>query len=323
MELIGMQVAVIIITISIVLSGILIGLGRALGHTKVERFGTDELFQSILNAAIVGALAIIIETVKAISTSLITTTCSTAGDAMAELSCILTSTTANSFILLQELLKASTLIGFYQTMVLELGTVTIQPFANLESVSSVLSNQAGILSIILILINLNVQIVTFFSQNALALFLPIGLILRSFFATRKLGGFLIGIAIGMYVLYPAFVLAFSPPDLANATAQLTTFNSNPLYATVPIVDLNTNNAIAEKLDNLTTGTNVSFGENITYIADLPGSLTVITQTNANAISQLLMYGVFAPIFSFIITLVFIKEIANALGGEYNFNIGVI
>lgn len=323
MELIGMQVAVIVITISIVLSGILIGLGRALGYTKVERFGLDELVQSILNAAIVGALAIIIETVKAISTSLTKTTCSTAGDAIAELGCILTNTSSNSFILLQEILKANNLVGFYQTMVLELGTITIQPFANLEAVSSVLTNQSAILSVILILINLNSQIVGFFSQNALVLFLPIGLILRSFFATRKVGGFLIGISIGIYVLYPAFVLSFSPPDLTNATAQLLDFNSNPLYATIPLIDLNTNGAIAEKLDNLTTGSNVSFGENITYVADLPGSLTKITQSNANAISQLLMYGVFAPFFSLIITLVFIKELANALGGEYSFNIGVI
>ncbi len=323
MELIGMQVAVIVITISIVLSGILIGLGRALGYTKVERFGTDELFQSILNAAIVGALAIIIETVKAISTSLVATTCSTAGDAIAELSCILNNASASSFLLLQELLKTSTIVGFYQTMVLELGTITIQPFANLESVSTILSNQAAMLNLILIIVNLNTQIVAFFSQNALALFLPVGLILRSFFATRKVGGFLIGIAIGIYVFYPAFVLSFSPPDLANATAQLANFNSNPLYATMPIVDLNTNNAIAEKLDNMTTGNNISFGTNVSYVADLSGSLTTITQTNANAISQLLMYGVFAPLFSFIITLVFIREMAGALGGEYSFNIGVI
>jgi hypothetical protein len=323
MELVGMQVAVIVITISIVLSGILIGLGRALGYTKVERFGVDELFQSILNAAIVGALVVIIETVKAISTSLVTPVCSTAGDAIGELSCVLKTTTDGTFLLLQELLKASTMVGFYQTMILELGAITIQPFANLESVSSVLSNQAGMLGMILILINLNAQIVNFFAQNALMLFLPIGLILRSFFATRKVGGFLIGVAIGMYVLYPAFILSFSAPDLSLAGTQLQEFNSNPLYATMPIVDLNNNNAIAEKLDNMTTGNNVSFGNNVSYVADLPGSLTLLTQANANAISQLLMYGVFAPLFSLIITLVFIKEMSGALGSEYSFNIGVI
>ena len=126
----------------------------------------------------------------------------------------------------------------------------------------------------------------------------------------------------LYILYPAFTLSFPVPDLTNETAQLKAFNANPFYATVPILSLNGNDAIAAKIDNMTTKSNVSIG-NSTYVADISGDLTIITQTNANSISKILLYAVIAPLFSLIVTLVFIKEMASMLGGEIQFKTEVI
>ena len=44
-DFIGMGMAVIVVTASIVLAGILIGVGRAFGYKKVEHFGINELIQ--------------------------------------------------------------------------------------------------------------------------------------------------------------------------------------------------------------------------------------------------------------------------------------
>jgi hypothetical protein len=320
-ELIGMNIAVIVVTISIILSGILIGLGRAFSYRNVERFGVEELLQSILNAAIVGAAALIVESVKTISSSVVTPACG-AGDAITELGCVLNTLSVSTAELMNQCLAAMNLIGYYQTLTLNFGTFSIQPLVNLSGASSILSSQVLALNLLLILVNLNAQIVSFFAQNALALFFPIGLILRSFFPTRKMGGVLIGVALGMYIFYPAFVLAFPAPDLTAATANVTAFNSNPLYAAMPVLNLNDNYAIAGKLDNMSAGANVTLN-NVSYVADFSGDLTVLAQMNATAISQVLLYGVFAPIFSLLVTLVFIREMGEVLGGELQFKTEVI
>jgi hypothetical protein len=106
------------------------------------------------------------------------------------------------------------------------------------------------MQLLLMLVELNIQLLNFVAQNSLLLLLPIGLVLRTVFATRKVGGFLIALAIGLYIFYPAFVLVFPDPgpSLLNATAVMDNFTSNSLYATVPVVDLNSNYAIAGKLD---------------------------------------------------------------------------
>jgi hypothetical protein len=179
-----------------------------------------------------------------------------------------------------------------------------------------------------------VQVLEFVSSNALLLILPIGIVLRSLFATRRAGGFLIALAIGLYVLYPSFIMIFPNPesDLVNASAQLDNFTNNSIYATMPVVDLNDNYAIAGKLD-LMSGrcannlSNSSLCQNYTaaYLSgsnssevpapDFTGDLTVITQANSDSISKVLLYSVVAPILSLILTIIFVRELGEVLGSE--------
>jgi hypothetical protein len=203
----------------------------------------------------------------------------------------------------------------------------------MQGISGILSSQVLMLNTLLILVNLNAQIVAFFAASALTVFFPVGLLLRSFFATRRIGGFLIGLALGLYVLYPAFVLAFPIPSIDAEVTQLKQFNSNPFYSTVPIINVG-NKAIAEKMDNMSSksiatvfttieNNSINVTTNRTYTADLNGDLTMITQSNANAISKVLLYAVIAPLVSLIITFVFIKELSSVLGGEFQFKPEVI
>jgi hypothetical protein len=209
----------------------------------------------------------------------------------------------------------------------------------------------------MMLSQLNAQIATFIGQNALGLIFPLGLVLRTFFATRKLGGFLISLAIGLYILYPMFILIFPSPQgtIDSATLLMESFTENPYYATVPVIDLNDNYAIAAKLDMMSgrctfsdseffingtmqntititvngTDVNITIEDNGTACdlflysqdysgnvsADLTGDLTVIAQANNNAIAQSSLYNAIAPIFSLIITVVFVRELSSILGSE--------
>ena len=63
--------------------------------------------------------------------------------------------------------------------------------------------------------------------------------------------------------------------------------------------------LSQALANISTNTSVDFS----------GDLTRLTQMNNTAISKSLLYSVIAPIFSLIITVVFVRELANILGSE--------
>ncbi len=334
-EFVGMGIAVIVVTASIVLAGILIGLGRAFGYKRVEYFGVEELIQSIVNAAIIGSFAAIIEFIGVISASIVTEVCAE-GDIINQLMCTLSSISTGLFSLSQGLLKTIVMLGYYQTISLDFGSFAISPLANLSSLTDVLSAQLLSVNFLLILVELNIQITQFIGQNALALLFPVGLVLRTLFATRRVGGFLIALSIGLYIFYPTFVLVFPNPseDLNISAVAVENFTNNSYYATVPVIDLNDNYAIAGKLDvlsgrclelNMTnTSACAEFMEqqNITNMTqqqnlsvDFSGDLTFMTQSTNYAISKSLLYAVIAPLFSLIVTVVFVKELATLLGSE--------
>ncbi len=63
-----------------------------------------------------------------------------------------------------------------------------------------------------LLIGLNTIIITadYVKNNMLSFFLPIGLLLRSFFFTRGVGAFLIALALGFYYIYPVVYIITDP-----------------------------------------------------------------------------------------------------------------
>jgi hypothetical protein len=314
-DFIGMGMAVIVVTASIVLAGILIGVGRAFGYKKVEHFGINELIQSIINAAIIGSFAAIVTLVSTVAGDIAEKTCTT-GDVISQLSCTLTSLNSDIFILFQEVVKTLSILGYYQALTLDFTAFSITPFTNLAATSNILSAHVLIIQLLMILVQLNVQILSFISNNALALLFPVGLVLRTFFATRKVGGFLVALALGLVLFYPTFIMIFPNPkeDVKTAIGYAGNITNNTLYATIPVVDLNNNYALAGKIDmmsgrcdnpvntshcyNLTNG-------NSTYKADFSGELTLLTQSSGNSIAKMFLYSVLAPLFSLLVTIVFV------------------
>ncbi|MBU0532935.1 hypothetical protein KKB44_05580 [Candidatus Micrarchaeota archaeon] len=346
-EFVGIEIAVIVVTASIILAGIFIGLGRAFGYKRIEYFGIEELIQSVINAAIIGSFAAVVELIAAVSASVVTETCAE-GNVVNQLVCTLETVNTNLFSFFQELAAMIMSIGYYQTLELDFGAFAISPFVNLSALSNSFSAQLLSTNIVLLLVELNIHITNFIGQNALALLFPVGLVLRTLFATRKVGGFLIALAVGLYLFYPTFVLIFPDPstNLYNATITMESFNNNSFYATLPVVDLNDNYAIAGKLDilsgrcfeeNLSNTSNcnqtlidqgllvnISTLPNVTIWGpalpentslDFTGDLTYVVQQNNNALSMSLLYSVLAPLFSLLVTVVFVKELANILGSE--------
>lgn len=333
-EFIGMEIAVIVVSASIVLSGIMIGVGRGLGYKKVEHFGVVELIQSVINAAIIGSFAAIISLVSTISSDLVE---DGEGSVVTHLISLLNDVSSGLFSLFQEAVKATELVSFYQTLSLDFGSFSISPFSGLMPTLGTIALQVLALQLVMFLIELNIQVLHFIEQNALALIFPLGLILRSFFATRKLGGFLIALSLGLFILYPSFIMIF-PTPLEDVNQTLTTFeqfNNNSFYSTMPVVDMNDNHAIAGKIDIMSGRCHQNVSENsscqqvledfgMTDIneseVDFSGELTLMSSGLTTAISKSALYSVVAPIFSLIITIVFVREVSSVVGGEITLGI---
>lgn len=343
----GVEIAVIIVTASIVLAGIMIGLGKAMGYKRIESFGVEELLQSIVNAAIIGSFAAITDLVAVVSSTIVTPTCSQ-GTVIEQLICNLEFLNVGLFDMFQELVQILNLLGFYESIALDFGAFAISPLTNLSAVSSVLSSQLLSLNLIIILVGLNVQVAEFIGANALGLLFPVGLVLRTLFATRKVGGFLIALSIGLYLFYPTFVLIFPDPqgDIQSSAMIMQNLTNNSFYQTMPVVDLNDNYAIAGKLDlmsgkcfdanlsesemcnkslidqgfriNVSNVSNLTIWETVVpddLSTDFSGDLTEVVQSNSSAMSKALLYSVVAPLFSLMVTIVFVKELASLLGSE--------
>ncbi len=323
-EFVGMEIATLVVTASIVLAGILIGVGRAFSYKRIENFGIEEFLQSVINAAIIGAFAAIIGLINSISSSVVEGVCGT-GTVVEQLVCLMESTSAGLFSLFQENIVLANTLGYYQSLALDFSFFSVQPFTNLSAMSLIFSAQILTIQFLIIFVDLNIQVLSFIGQNALLLIFPIGLVFRTFFATRRLGGFLIGLAIGAYLLYPSFIMIFPEPqaDVLSATANVSEFNNKSYYSTIPIIDLNDNYALAEKLDVMSGrcfDSNTSFCANATVNltredVDFVGDIALISQKNNMAISKVLLYLVVAPLFSLIITIIFVRELTRVLGGE--------
>ncbi|MFZ5501572.1 MAG: hypothetical protein ACOY58_06660, partial [Candidatus Micrarchaeota archaeon] len=108
---IGVEIAVVVVTASIVLAGLMVGLGRAFGIKRLEHFGLEELIQSVINAAIIGSFAAVIELVAMVSSSVVTESCAQ-GDVMVQLSCMLGGLNDSLFLMLQGIVGTLALVGY-------------------------------------------------------------------------------------------------------------------------------------------------------------------------------------------------------------------
>lgn len=303
-------IATITIIISIILAGIAVGLGRAFSFKKLERFGINEIFQSILNGAILGSVIVlsllVVQVGNEFTPQLKNVSCISNSSPSEYALCGLNTTLQTSSNLSYNLVKVQNTIGYYQTLNLHFGNFSIQPLVNLNTVSSQLAYSLHSLQLSIFVSTMNAQFLAFISSNWFGVIFATGLVLRSFFLSRKFGAFLIAVSIAFAIFYPLAILMFPLPieEINTATLSSSAFLSNTTYQTIPIIDLNDNNAIADKIYNM------SFTS-----SDLTGDLTYIVQHSTNAASSAFFYSVIVSFFALLATIVLIKELSHSFAGE--------
>ncbi len=149
-----------------------------------------------------------------------------------------------------------------------------------------------------LLVSLNAQsfLITYIKVNMLNVFLPLGIILRSFKFTRGVGALFIGLAVGMYFIFPVVFVLLDPGFVVTSVPDEPP--PQPQQYCYPTMGFAT--SIFNTMESSGAGSGL---DKLTL-----GSLT-------NSLGQTYVSLIIHPLVSLFITLVFVRYMVSILGGD--------
>lgn len=150
-------------------------------------------------------------------------------------------------------------------------------------------------TVLLVGLNAVSFLVLYVKQNMLHLFLPLGIVLRSFYFTRGPGAFLIAVAIGMYFIFPVIYILLDPGFVPTPLPPSVTSLADARDLCYPTMSAAT--SIVQTAERSAAGVQL-------VATSLEGEIS-------KAYVSLLLH----PLIAFSITLAFIRYLTTILGGN--------
>jgi hypothetical protein len=192
--------------------------------------------------------------------------------------------------------------------------VEVTPLSGLSSVVQVLNNILQSLMFLGIIVGVEMALLQFINSVALQVFLPIGAVLRCFFGTRRIGGALMAIAIGMYIIFPLTIAmnALSVEHMEKDAYEPIYNLSSSIKEINPINNFRSEGDLED--NDKWTGFIGKFAD---VGSKIIGAIASIPEMMTKLISILVVEIVFLPALSVMLTVIAIKELADLLGSEVN------
>jgi hypothetical protein len=335
----GYGIAVAVISIMLAASGIILGMGFALDDRKLKEFGRNELYQAIINGAIVGSLlvcflpgGIVSSSINGLVANSSYPSCEPplnynsaicfAHDYLAGISPI--TINGNSYPSftdsVMELLVPtfSLYLGIGALAAVQINLVVVSfSFGNL--LNPVLHQIGYVLEgLTLALLSIQAQdaLLRVIAGVAVPLLLPVGVILRSFYFTRKLGGAIMAASIALFAVFPlSYVLdsqvmsyySYSTLQPAiNATISSTQSASSTVLSGIPST---------QPSNSISSGAFQSLANAADGVANGAESLV---RSLIQGLALLIVQVFFLPVFSIMLTTISARELARILGSEISF-----
>ncbi len=353
----GYDLAITVVTIMFALAGMALGLGIAFRIRWLQDWGRDELVQSTINGALVGGLVLLfgstgivmllMNDVIDVQNDYVLTQYRNQNpleafvktDIGAQCSGALRGTGGIITPSCYALIYLYTIEQTLETVILDLSelifilallaslninliVVSFNFFAGLEVFVGIFSNMLEVFVMLATMTMVQAFFIIFVDSVAIPILLPVGLILRSFFMTRKLGGAIMAIAIGLGVVFPlTFVLdGRMMSDNYNVPANAVNGNITVLRSSLNNMT-NFNDTFKEPLP----GVRIPDLGAISKRMDGASSLSNSTQGAMQSLSvgmyaymaNTIMMIVILPFFNIIITLVSTRELASLFGSEFS------
>ncbi|MFH1393821.1 MAG: hypothetical protein ABII71_05695 [Candidatus Micrarchaeota archaeon] len=337
------NVAIYIIISMTVIVGIAYLISRAMNNRKLEDWSKNEFMQVLISAAIVGALFLLMNPGTGIIITLFNglvagshVTIINGGETVTATGCdaatgiydssalcfatnYLTILEGLIFGIIGSLFSLVVIVDLFAKFSIDLIILEISPFAGLSSVVQVINTMLQSLIFLGIIVGVEKALMHFIGMTALNVFLPIGVVLRSFFGTRRIGGALMALAVGLYIVFPLTIAlnAISVGQIAQEEVEiidgfivelenLSFFNSEHFESTSDFAD-------SESWLAYLGAYKTAMSEEGRFM----DMLRLVPQHMINVISALVVQIVFLPVLSIMLTLISIKELANIFGSEVN------
>jgi hypothetical protein len=336
----GFSIATILIAIMLSVSGIVLGIGYALDDKRLKEFGRNEIYQSVINAALVGGLlalfagnGIITEFMNSITTSASQSfSCPVFMSGNAAL-CFaynyLAGTSPYTFMgsqhpsllttisgILMALISLAIVLGIIAGIRIDLLVASFSFSSVLNPFISELQHIITVTAAAFVGISVQASVLSFVALTATTVILPIGLILRSFYLSRRVGGFFISLAIGLYVVLPLSYLL---------NAFLMNSYSNSINQTSIEGITNTASSFSGSLNGISGYNSTNETSNSGIVSMISSGINSISSSLGNLfkpllifVSELVMAVFILPAFSLAITYISIRELARAMGSEAAF-----
>lgn len=333
------SIAIVLIAIMLSIAGMILGLGFALDDRKLKEFGKAEIYQCIINGIIVGSLIFAFSQYGIVNLLInnivggahLGATCEGsmssnyaicfAYNYLVGLQPVTINNVAYPTLIdtsVGLLVPISTLyagLGLLSSIKLSLGIISIGFNSMLKPLLTGLDYIIEILTAAIISIEVQGVLLKFISVIAIPVLLPIGIVLRTLYVTRRLGGAIMAIAIGLFAVFPlTYVL-----NAELASTYLTTIN-NSTVSNFILNASNTNQYIINKATQIGITKNNSsivsyfLGAINGLVSGFQGFLNTLT----NFVAIIVIQVFFLPIFSIILTAISIRELARILGSEISF-----
>jgi hypothetical protein len=331
----GFSISIYVLSIMFMLSGMVLGIGYALNDRRLKEFGRKELYQSIVNGVLIGSLLMLFAN-GGIITQLINSLTVSNGTILhcSEMlsvnkalclaydylvgeqqytfygrvhSSVLSEVTG----LITALLGLSAVLGAIAGIKINLVIITLSFGSVVNPLIYELQYIVKTLSAIAISILVQSAVLMVISVSTLTVLLPSGMILRTFYPTRRLGGFLTALSIGLYVVLPlSYVLNATILNQYSSNVNATELNQITLSAQ----GIKDNIISSNRFANETGGFGVIEGlSNSMY--SLANSVDSTVNLVLSNVSEFIMYAFITPLFSLIVTGISIRELAELMGSE--------
>ncbi len=210
--------------------------------------------------------------------------------------------------------------------------VDVTPLKGFEIVVDEMSGDISDMKSLANLADEETWILTFVDSAAFKLFLPLGLLFRLFFPTRKLGGVIMAMAVSAYVIYPLLMVISSTafmqsmlssnmieaPVLSSACIAPNASAQNQNNTSNQQLNLNPVDVFSKAISGAVGSVVQSIATPIQCMSDSLNTISKIDQAIASTAQFVLVY---LPLFCFVLSLIAVWPLAEVFGGEYHLEIG--
>jgi hypothetical protein len=327
----GYAIGISVVSIMLAIGGIILGLGFALDNRRMKDFGRNELMESFVNAAILGVLValfmpggLIAGITNSISYGVTGNSCSGSysyaicfsENYLMGASGVLID--GNNYPSLFEVSSASLLAvsglysiaGLISSIHLSIGIASIS-FTNLfKPFLMQLGDVIELLTLSVFSIFMQYSVIKVISYVAVPVLLPIGMVLRTLYFTRRLGGAIMSIAISLFVVLPMSYL------LNASMLQSYNLSSTSQFISSMTTGLNSLSSYNQSsIENNKISVNSLFSSASSILAASENSILYVFRQIMIIVVEVILF----PVFSIILTVISAREFARIFGTEVSFS----